>query len=171
MGKSIDITGKKFNKLTAIRYDSTAKWGGERWLFRCDCGESKIKSKYDVTRGLIKSCGCLRKKMHQSGSFRKSHGMCGTRFYGIWQKMKARCLYEKHPYYKNYGGRGIVVCSHWHDFVNFKNDMYESYLNHVELHGEKQTTLDRIDNYDGYMLKNCRWASYKKQAKNKRKKS
>lgn len=35
------------------------------------------------------------------------------RIYGIYHGMKKRCLNSDSPRYKDYGGRGIKICSEW----------------------------------------------------------
>ena len=57
MGKRLDITGKKFNKLTAIGpTNRRAKNGAVIWLFQCDCGEQTYRPATDVVSESIKSC-------------------------------------------------------------------------------------------------------------------
>ena len=96
------------------------------------------------------------------------HGDSHTRFHNLWRDMKGRCDTQTKTSFKNYGGRGISYIKDWEKYENFKNDMYESYLLHVSLCGEKQTTLDRIDVNRNYFKENCRWATYTQQANNKR---
>lgn len=83
--------------------------------------------------------------------------------------MKNRCYCTKHPHYASYGGRGIIVCDEWkNSFENFHSDMHESYLIHVERHGEDDTSLNRIDNDGIYSKDNCEWATRKIQQRNRK---
>lgn len=103
--------------------------------------------------------------MRKSSNYK--HGMSGTRFYKIWSNMIDRCLNKKHGKYSYYGGRGIKVCDDWLQFVNFYRDMYDGYIIHCGQYTERDTSIDRINNQDGYSLKNCRWATWSQQNVNR----
>lgn len=59
MNKRIDLTGQKFNNLTAIKFAKIEN-DSYYWEFKCDCGNIKISRSSDVKNGNVKSCGCLR---------------------------------------------------------------------------------------------------------------
>lgn len=75
--------------------------------------------------------------------------------------MRHRCRNPKHPFYKRYGAVGITVCGEWYDdFAQFLKDMGpRPSLDH---------SIDRIVGTKGYSPDNCRWATSKEQAANRR---
>lgn len=158
MSKRKDITGRKYGRLTAVRFVGTREITNKVsvWLFKCECGEEKLIQVNRVGNG-INSCGCL--KRDTSREMVRTHGMTGTPVYVSWKSMRNRCLNKNASEYGRYGGRGIKICREWNKFTNFYRDMGAPPIG---------ATLDRIDVNGDYCKKNCRWATRKVQNYNKR---
>lgn len=86
--------------------------------------------------------------------------MCGSRIYRVWWEIKGRCVRKTHARFKDYGGRGIVVCDKWLAFSGFFEDMGKGYKHGLQ--------IDRIDNNSGYYKENCRWTTPLENNRNKR---
>lgn len=153
MTKTINLTGQKFNFLTAVCvYDSLPS--GTRWLCLCDCGKNSIVNTLKLRKGLTISCGCIR----ASRLINFVHGLSNkSKTYKTWKEMRNRCNNPNAVQYKWYGGKGIRVCKEWDDYMVFLSDMGNR---------PEGKTIDRLDNSLGYSRSNCRWATPKEQAEN-----
>jgi hypothetical protein len=85
-------------------------------------------------------------------------------FYRRYTAMRARCYQKNNKSYKYYGGKGIIV--EWQTFRDFHSDMFETFVEHVDIYGIQNTTLDRISNAGNYGKDNCRWATREQQSLN-----
>ena len=83
------------------------------------------------------------------------------RLHKIWESMRERCSYDKHPHYKSYGGRGIKVCDGWSDYIPFAKWAFRNGY-------AENLTIDRIDVNGNYEPSNCRWITMADQLSNKR---
>lgn len=155
--RMIDITGKKFGRLTALEPYAKARDNSLIWTCLCDCGNTHLARSQDLRRGATTQCSNCRniKHGHASADKTKRHPLYET-WHGMWQ----RCTNKNARSYKRYGGRGITVCARWKDFQAFIDDMGER---------PPKTTLDRIDPDGNYEPKNCRWATADIQRSNKSK--
>jgi hypothetical protein len=140
----------RFGRLAII----TSVNGG--WLCKCDCGTEKVVSGSHLRSGAIVSCGCFHAEQQKKPT---KHGKRQSRIYIIWLNMIQRCTNKNNSGFVNYGARGIVVCDDWRNFENFYADMGDP---------PRDMSIDRIDNDKGYSKDNCRWATVKQQAQNKR---
>jgi hypothetical protein len=91
-----------------------------------------------------------------------------------WQHRKAytalsslndRCRNPLSPYYKDYGGRGITVCSRW---TPISEEAYNNFISDIGLPPDKTYSVDRENNSVGYFPTNCKWATAQEQALNRR---
>lgn len=161
------LEGQRFGKLLVISMAEERHKGRLKWNVVCDCGVIKIVAGTDLRSGHARSCGCEGSRA-TIGARTFRHGEKRTRFYTIWSEMWNRTMNKKHSGFKDYGARGIKVWDSWGDYMKFRADMKESYDEHVRLHGEADTSIERINNDGNYEPGNVRWATKYEQGRNKR---
>ncbi len=150
MSRKIDLIGLKFGKLLVLAFTDKYK-GVFRWKCVCECGKFLVVRGGQLRDGSRKCCGCVTGR----------HGEANrTKEYRAWRDAKSRCENPNHSNYKNYGGRGIKMCDRW------RND-YRLFLQDMGRAG-KGRSLDRINPDGHYEPSNCRWATRKHQARNRR---
>lgn len=82
--------------------------------------------------------------------------------YAVWANMKKRCGNPNVPQFKDYGGRGIVVCEEW-------RGSSRAFISWALANGWRSgLQLDRRDNDGPYAPGNCRFVTRKVNVRNRR---
>jgi hypothetical protein len=102
--KLVDLTGRRFGKLTIASRAQNSSHGKAMWNVICDCGTEKAIIGSSMTTGRTITCGC---GAGERGLLHRTHGMSTSKEYQTWGSMIARCHIESATGYENYGGRGI----------------------------------------------------------------
>ena len=94
-GDDVDFPWTRFGRLVPLW--PVAVNGRRHWECICDCGCFKVAQRHHLTKGLVRSCGCLHEQ----------HGRRGTPEYEAWKNMK----------------RHREFCPRWQIFTCFLADM------------------------------------------------
>lgn len=144
--------GQKFGRLTIV--EIVKEGSKEKAISICECGRTSKTNLSNLLTGNTKSCGCYR------DTFKKTHGHSKHKLHYVRMAMISRCYNPKNLRYKNYGDRGIAVCSDW-------LNSYESFLDWAFSNGYKEgLTLERKEVDGNYEPSNCRWATTAEQGAN-----
>lgn len=164
-----DITGQKFNRLTAIRDTGRQSGHGRVWEFLCDCGNTHFSKQDHVTSGRTTQCKECTIKSRASRAiyngrylFSTTHGMSDSKEYQSWDCAIQRCTNPNATGYSDYGGSGVCFHEEW----RYSFQQFIDYMGMMPKDGKKYT-LGRIDNDLGYIPGNVRWETDKQQAHNK----
>lgn len=87
-----DLTGKRFEMLTALYPLAERKNKCVQWMCRCDCGAMKAVPSTDLTGNRVKSCGCLKHRVKDITGERRGH-LTALRYTGS-RDARGNAVYE-----------------------------------------------------------------------------
>jgi len=162
MGKSYNLSGKVFGRLTAIKIKEHRPWKGALWECICECGNKKDVLATKLYRGNVKSCGCLRvetaitngKKVRiasSSGKWKGFGDLPMKKFNGYKLGAEKRNLEFS-----------ITIEQAWVKFLDQNSKcaitgLPLSFGKTSRNSKENTASLDRIDSSIGYTIENIHW--------------
>jgi hypothetical protein len=158
--KRIDLTGKKFGKLTALKATqlilNRIRNGYEEYFqeyeCQCDCGNIKLVTCFDLKRALhgkgVSSCGCANRKYQDEGD------TWSTAFNLIWKNYVVGANNRKLKF--------KLTKENFSTLINDNCHYCGSIPTKIKKYGGKRKPsqityngVDRVDNEIGYLLSNC----------------
>jgi len=107
--KNKKLAGRVFSNLTVMSLEYDAK--PRSWRCECICGSEVVVKQKALLDRLKQSCGCIKRKRPKRRGAPIHPSMHGL--YCVWGGIKDRCYNPNNVSYKNYGGRGVVMCKEW----------------------------------------------------------
>lgn len=146
--KKVDLTGKRFGKLQALKRLGSVQTGGRkfaRWLCVCDCGNlTKVRTGHLTKPNGTRSCGCLQ----VSHPLPKGEGQFNQVFASYRRQARGR----NYSFELTKDEFRELVSSNCH----YCDSPPTSVQSQVRANGDfVYNGVDRMDNSKGYSVENC----------------
>jgi len=154
-----DLTGQKFNRLTALKYIGKDKFNNTLWKCQCDCGKIKIVGAHHLKSGKVKSCSCLQREMsskaHKGNTYRrinKGESGLNSLFTQYIRSAKIRNLKFNltKEQFKKLTLQNCYYCGLEPLQIQYSNSISKHEWSKYIYNG-----IDRKDNLKGYVIENC----------------
>ena len=144
----LDLVGKKFGLLTALKRVGNSKYHGVTWFCKCDCGDTKIVPSSLLRNGSTKSCGCLNRRKgvespNYKGGYKAKNGYLCTSVNGK-SVLLHRIAMEKHL------GRKLTRDESVH---HINGNRIDNRIENLEIWTGKHPSGQRIEDITKFCLK------------------
>jgi len=142
-----DLTGRRFYSLVILSYVKNDKFGKAIWKVRCDCGKEKNINASGMKAGIVKSCGCYKRRKLSKG-YKDISG-------SWWRKLQKSAVVRGYDF-------DITIEEVWGIFVRQNKKCALSAVDLVMFPNNDKyylqtASLDRIDSTKGYYRNNVQW--------------
>lgn len=103
-GRKLDLTGRRFGKLTVKRKYTLYKTKNIRWVCECDCGNTKIHQASTLLRGVGLHCGCSHAK--------RKYPLIGRSNYQAWINAKTIAKRCGLPFFESWRNDFLAFIAH-----------------------------------------------------------
>lgn len=146
MAKFRDLTGQKFNMWTVIsraknRILPESNQVKTYWLCKCDCGIIREIYANSLISGKSKSCHCIKRRPYGEASKRNIFSC-----YVSKAKRKKLEFTITEDQFGEITKQNCYYCNSKPSNVHYNKKMHGEYI---------YNGIDRIDNKEGYIIKNC----------------